>query len=312
MRRLALRGDALWAAAVSACGGSAALASFLVTSLVPAVVYVAYGVAQHALDTSSAPWAIALRQKYKVQPQFVPSEADYANAVRTAVINWTLVSWPWGAVVAFVLTPAWCGDTALARIPSSLTVVGQLAATLAVEEVLFFYSHWLLHHRAVYKYVHKQHHEYKAPFGIAAIYAHPLEHFLSNVFPVTMGPLLTRVHPLVFTLWLCLAIINTMTSHSGYALPGLPSPLFHDEHHAYVVCNFGVFGWLDWLHGTHVAQNPRLFARLSDSGDKATSSKSKEASATAAESVEPAEAAPSSGGKRGSSGGARKRHGRDA
>jgi len=44
----------------------------------------------------------------------------------------------------------------------------------------------LLHHATVYKYIHKKHHEWKAPIGVTAVYAHPVEHIVSNLLPTVV------------------------------------------------------------------------------------------------------------------------------
>lgn len=40
--------------------------------------------------------------------------------------------------------------------------------------------HRLFHHPSLYKKFHKQHHEWTAPIGVVATYAHPLEHMVSE------------------------------------------------------------------------------------------------------------------------------------
>ena len=80
--------------------------------------------------------------------------------------------------------------------------------------------------------VHKTHHEWIAPVGIASIYCHPLEHCFVNLLPVAAGPLITGAHMSVSLLWFSLVIISTTINHSGYHFPFLPSSESHDFHHA--------------------------------------------------------------------------------
>jgi sterol desaturase/sphingolipid hydroxylase (fatty acid hydroxylase superfamily) len=49
------------------------------------------------------------------------------------------------------------------------------------------------------------HHEWTAPISYTAIYAHPIEHVMSNLMPVTAGFLITGCH--VTTAWLWIALV---------------------------------------------------------------------------------------------------------
>ena len=50
-----------------------------------------------------------------------------------------------------------------------------MVACLVVEDTWHYWMHRLLHHHSIYKYVHKVHHHFQAPFGMVAEYAHPVE-----------------------------------------------------------------------------------------------------------------------------------------
>lgn len=44
----------------------------------------------------------------------------------------------------------------------------------------------LLHHRYLYQYVHKIHHEWQYPMALTALYCHPIEQLIMNTIPAAM------------------------------------------------------------------------------------------------------------------------------
>lgn len=50
--------------------------------------------------------------------------------------------------------------------------------------------------------------------------------------------------------WFTITIITTLGDHSGYHMPFLHSPEFHDYHHLKFVECFGASGFLDRFHKT--------------------------------------------------------------
>lgn len=58
-----------------------------------------------------------------------------------------------------------------------------------MEDFWHYFAHRGLHHKSIYKHIHKLHHEFSAPFGLAAEYAHPIEILVLGMGTVG-GPLL--------------------------------------------------------------------------------------------------------------------------
>jgi sterol desaturase/sphingolipid hydroxylase (fatty acid hydroxylase superfamily) len=56
---------------------------------------------------------------------------------------------------------------------SIFKLVLEIAFFTVLEEVMFYYSHRLLHTPKWYGKIHKKHHEWPAPIGLVAAYAHP-------------------------------------------------------------------------------------------------------------------------------------------
>jgi fatty acid hydroxylase domain-containing protein 2 len=53
-------------------------------------------------------------------------------------------------------------------------------------------------------------------------------------------------------IWVTITAITTVTDHSGYHLPFLKSPQFHDNHHAVFSECFGSSGLMDFIFRTDV------------------------------------------------------------
>ncbi len=115
-------------------------------------------------------------------------------------------------------------------------------------DIIFYHGHRMLHHRQLYKHIHKKHHEWQAPIAAAAIYAHPLEHsvtgnqlilnpdsFYRSVFTgivwASAGLLITKPPLAVMWLWYMWLGFQVQNDHSGYHFPLMFSPEFHDYHH---------------------------------------------------------------------------------
>jgi sterol desaturase/sphingolipid hydroxylase (fatty acid hydroxylase superfamily) len=194
-----------------------------------------------------------LFHRWKVQPSQRPSAADYLKCAKQVLFNQFAVAAPmlvlqhylmiWRTDGSYILAEAW---------PSFWTFFCDILLILLVEEIVFYYFHRLAHHPYLYKHIHKRHHEFTSPVGMAATYAHPLEHFFCNLAPVHLGPLLCGSHLSTASVWYVIAVMSTINTHSGYHLPFLPSPEAHDFHHFAFGNNFGMLGILDWFHGTDI------------------------------------------------------------
>jgi sterol desaturase/sphingolipid hydroxylase (fatty acid hydroxylase superfamily) len=137
------------------------------------------------------------------------------------------------------------------QLPSIMEVFIHAIASALCVEIGFFYSHYALHSPWLYSRVHKIHHEFLAPEGLAAIYAHPLEALVGNTFAVMGGAFVVGLHGFSWYIGVVIGWLLTISGHSGYGL--FWQKKRHDLHHQLFNCNYGSFFLLDRLHGTYKA-----------------------------------------------------------
>jgi len=248
----------MWTALLNKIGHDEAFLNIFGTAFVANLTFFGLGALYAWFDFGKISWI----KKYKVQPgtNDSPEKEKFINLVKQVVINQTIVQIP--TLFVFYQMTVWRNRHFKPLLVSEQYEVGTLpefhwaliefAVFLVAEEFAFYYSHRLAHHKKLYKHIHKKHHEWTSPVGLTALYAHPVEHVISNMFPVFLGPLICGSHILTGWVWMAVAIANTINAHSGYHFPFFPSPEAHDFHHLKFNQCYGVLGLLDYLHSTDV------------------------------------------------------------
>ncbi|XP_047179341.1 methylsterol monooxygenase 1-2-like [Vigna umbellata] len=198
--------------------------------------------------------------KHKIQPKVKRTFSEmfkcYKDVLHTFVIAVTplqIISYP---------TIKWIGIRTGLSLPSGWELFWQILVYFVIEDYLGYWVHRMLHYKWAYQKIHKVHHEYSAPIGLSAPYAHWAEIIILGI-PAFIGPVLLPGHITTYWLWFILRQIEAIETHSGYDFPWsctkfIPfygGAAFHDYHH-YVgektQSNFAsVFTYCDYIYGTH-------------------------------------------------------------
>lgn len=211
------------------------------------------------------PWFIIDKipyfQKYKIQEEKMPSSKEQWECFKSVLTSHFLVE-------AF---PIWffhpiCKQIGISfevPFPSLGNILFQLCLFFVLEDAWHYWFHRGLHYGVFYKYIHKQHHRYAAPFGMAAEYAHPIEVVLLGIgtvgIPMVWCLITKNLHLFTVCAWITLRLLQAVDAHSGYEFPWSLHHIVpfwagadhHDEHHHYFIGSYSSsFRWWDFVLGT--------------------------------------------------------------
>ncbi|CAH8275681.1 unnamed protein product [Arabidopsis lyrata] len=197
--------------------------------------------------------------RYKIQPKAKNSFSDMFKCYKAVMKMFLLVVGP----LQLVSYPSiqMIEIRSGLPLPSCLEIVAQLVVYFLVEDYTNYWVHRFFHCKWGYEKFHHIHHEYTAPIGYAAPYAHWAEVLLLGI-PTFLGPAIAPGHMITFWLWIALRQIEAIETHSGYDFPWTLTKYipfyggaeYHDYHH-YVggqsQSNFAsVFTYCDYIYGT--------------------------------------------------------------
>ncbi|EGW30777.1 C-4 methylsterol oxidase [Spathaspora passalidarum NRRL Y-27907] len=204
--------------------------------------------------------------KWKLQPTKIPTDEEQWECFKSVMKQHLFVE----AIPIWLFHPL-CQTLKISvevPFPSWKIQLAQIAVFFFFEDLWHYTFHRLFHVGWFYKNIHKIHHRYSAPFGLAAEYAHPVEVAALGVgtvgFPIlyayvgTKNPQVPPIHLFTITLWIVLRLFQAVDSHSGYDFPWSLNKFFplwagaehHDEHHHFFIGNYASsFRYWDfWLN----------------------------------------------------------------
>ncbi len=200
-------------------------------------------------------WLNRQRPERKIQKDRVTSQAQSQRDLRQSVVSlaaialsFTLGSWfydqfGWGFRIKHMTV---------------LNTVLSFIASMALYDTWFYWLHRLIHHKALYKRVHRWHHMTTTP----VVWSNNSDTLLDNCFLQSywlIAHFLLPISPVVLLVHKIYDQITGAVGHSGHEHGGMlftpPSPLasvtHHDLHHRYFLCNYSThFTVWDRLMGT--------------------------------------------------------------
>ncbi|KAJ3929215.1 MAG: hypothetical protein NXY57DRAFT_1050147 [Lentinula lateritia] len=235
--------------------GNPVIATGMISFLMHEIVYFGRSIPWMIID------AIPYFRRWKLQPNKIPSPEEQWECIKQVLWAHMTVELPtiW---LFHPMAEVFGMKTYQVPFPTYSTMAWQIMFFMFFEDLFHWTAHRALHEPHLYKHIHKLHHKYSAPFGLAAEYAHPAEVFILGMGTLAGSLILclfTEVHFVTFFLWVIIKLFQAIDSHSGYDFPWslkhfLPfwaGADHHDFHHMAFTDNYATsFRWWDSIFGT--------------------------------------------------------------
>ncbi|KAL4729595.1 C-4 sterol methyl oxidase [Fusarium chlamydosporum] len=200
-------------------------------------------------------------QQFRIQKQKVPTLKEQWDCAAIVLISHFTAELP--QIWFFHPIATYLGMDYGVPFPPVWKMALQIAICFVMEDAWHYWFHRALHYGPLYKAIHKMHHTYSAPFGLAAEYASPIETALLGIgvvgCPIVLLAITGELHLFTMYTWIVLRLFQAIDSHSGYDFPWslrhfLPvwaGAAHHDLHHEKFIGNYSSsFTWWDYCLDT--------------------------------------------------------------
>ncbi len=142
-----------------------------------------------------------------------------------------------------------------------------------IHDTYFYWTHRLMHHPKIFRYVHKIHHLSHNPSPWTAYAFHPIEALVEAAF-FPLAVLVVPVHPFAAFIFLFYSIVMNVLGHTGFEyspknamqhriLRWFTTPTHHNLHHQHSKGNFGLyFNFWDKIMATNDANYEKKFEEV--------------------------------------------------
>ncbi|RKU45864.1 C-4 sterol methyl oxidase [Coniochaeta pulveracea] len=199
--------------------------------------------------------------KYKIQNQKIPTWKERFDCASLVLLSHFTVELP--QIWLFHPFATMCGMEFGVPFPPAWKMAMQIAVFFVCEDAWHYWFHRALHYGPLYRNIHKLHHTYSAPFGMAAEYASPIETMLLGIgtvgVPIVWVAITKDLHLATMYVWIVMRLFQAVDAHSGYDFPWslhnfLPfwaGAHHHDLHHERFIGNYASsFRWWDFVLDT--------------------------------------------------------------